>query len=670
MPIDLIATAFDLIIGQGLELAKDKAKRSERILKILNTIGLKQDAPPANDFNGVYAYTLVVYGIDKPKLILEFFRHQFIKDAFWKSFEKRDLTILEEEAINFLDWNEIGKDILAVDYDPKREFAEFREQFINAAKLTRTVQEVLVDHTLDNISGKLNELPTREDFESLAEVIQQKEALANKTTRTSQGRILEAAIEKEVTVGRSAQLFALIRRLDSKGLISIINSIDEEIVLDEGNVKSKGFSIEFPIEKDQILHTDIILKLESHDFSPQTQYKNIIIPPDGDSEVCTFIITPQKTGRLILNLEVLGRDKLSLATRTLRTNAIEDEQRSHSVNLVTIPIFVMVEMSRPNVNIQIDGSIQGNIVVGDENIVNNSSDLDLLPRNDLKEELLAEISKDLISNLCDEVNEIRSNKSTNESSKRRDRTPPFSLFTVDNSFFVGRESELMELKKLAFNQETSSYSKIICITGKKGVGKSSLASMFAHKYRDRFPDGVIGLRIDGRSLEEIAYHLASFIGEQISPNLGAHEIMQKVFEDRQALLIFDNVDNANIQELMPGGNRCTIIVATQNPRLLDNQGIAGQIELKNFSLNETSIFLALLIGRERVITDLDSVGRIHKMVGGLPLAVKIVGLALINEEKITLSEYIDRLEHAKKPLHLHDLDDESLFWIDDSDENG
>ena len=100
MPIDLIATAFDQI----LELAKEKGKRSEKIFKALNAIGLKQDAPLDKGFDGVYAYTLVVYGIDKPQPILKFFRHKFIKSAFLKSFESRDPSNLQEESKNFLDW--------------------------------------------------------------------------------------------------------------------------------------------------------------------------------------------------------------------------------------------------------------------------------------------------------------------------------------------------------------------------------------------------------------------------------------------------------------------------------------------------------------------------------------------------------------------------------------
>ncbi len=194
MPIDLIATALDQI----LELAKEKGKRSEKILKALNAIGLKQDAPLDKGFDGVYAYTLVIYGIDKPRPILEFFRHQFIKNAFWNSFNKRDLSILEEETENFLDWNEIGKDILAIDYDPKREFSEFREQFITATKLTRSVQEVLVDHKLEDISGDIQEVPTKDELKTELSPINQKlDELTSKEKRLS-GEQLKAIANKSL----------------------------------------------------------------------------------------------------------------------------------------------------------------------------------------------------------------------------------------------------------------------------------------------------------------------------------------------------------------------------------------------------------------------------------------------------------------------------------------
>ncbi|MFN8413574.1 MAG: hypothetical protein U0Z26_14410 [Anaerolineales bacterium] len=193
MPIDLIATAFDQI----LELAKEKGKRSDKILKALNAIGIKQDAPPANDFDGVYAYTLVVYGIDKPKPILEFFRHQFIKSAFRKSFETRDPSYIKEESENFIDWSPIAKEILSTyHYDPRQEFAKFREQFITSANLTRTVHEVLVDQRLEDISDDVQELPTRDELKTgLTPINQSLEELKGKEKRLDAEKLRAIANE-------------------------------------------------------------------------------------------------------------------------------------------------------------------------------------------------------------------------------------------------------------------------------------------------------------------------------------------------------------------------------------------------------------------------------------------------------------------------------------------
>ena len=160
--------------------------------------------------------------------------------------------------------------------------------------------------------------------------------------RSYQNRILEAAIENQVSVGVPTSLFVWIKRLESGSIISVVGSIDEDVVLDEDNVKSKGLEIEFPIEDGRVLSVGISLRLVSHDFTPPIQLKQIYVPSEGDSEVCTFIITPNRAGKLLLNLEVL-KDHISIATRSIHTIAIEAEIKEHrSMALVSIPIIVFV----------------------------------------------------------------------------------------------------------------------------------------------------------------------------------------------------------------------------------------------------------------------------------------------------------------------------------------
>lgn len=164
MPIDLLALAAELIAGEGLELVKDKAKRHEGVLRTLTKLGFKLDSPPSNDFDGVYAYTLVLYAIDKPKPVVDFFRDTIIKNAFHKSFSTRNLNILDEETEHYLEWSEVGKKLRKMDYDPRGQFTEFMEKFITYAKLTRSIPEELTDQAIEEINKAVQELPTITDF--------------------------------------------------------------------------------------------------------------------------------------------------------------------------------------------------------------------------------------------------------------------------------------------------------------------------------------------------------------------------------------------------------------------------------------------------------------------------------------------------------------------------
>jgi hypothetical protein len=169
-------------------------------------------------------------------------------------------------------------------------------------------------------------------------------------TGAKQERVLEAAIEKEVRVDVPASLFVWIKKLESKSIVSVVGSVDEDVILDEDNVKSKGLEIEFPIEHGQVLPVSISLRLTAYDFHPSTQQKKLIVPPDRDSEVCTFIVTPKKAGNLLLSLEVL-KDDVNLAARSLRTIAIESERKGASrLVLVSIPIFVVVQTPTPTID--------------------------------------------------------------------------------------------------------------------------------------------------------------------------------------------------------------------------------------------------------------------------------------------------------------------------------
>jgi formylglycine-generating enzyme required for sulfatase activity/serine/threonine protein kinase len=156
-------------------------------------------------------------------------------------------------------------------------------------------------------------------------------------------RVLEAAIQKRLRVNESATLFVQIKRVGAGSGLSTISSVNEEINRDGADVRSKDLPIEFPLKDGHTFSAKITLKLFADDSIPSVQQKNISIPPSGDSKIYTFLVTPQNVGELLLTLEV-WKDKLTIATRTLRTIAINSDLSDEPLAVVSIPIKVQ-EMS-------------------------------------------------------------------------------------------------------------------------------------------------------------------------------------------------------------------------------------------------------------------------------------------------------------------------------------
>ena len=146
----LIANAVSKIVVMSGTKAWKAASRNEKVLKILKAVGLKPGVPEA-DFKSVYVHTLIEYGIEKLEPVLIFFRHEDIRKAFQKSFEKDDFSILSHEAEHLLDWNRIGDELRDNKLDPRLEFARFTLVFNEMVDRTRSPAEARRDAKIDKL---------------------------------------------------------------------------------------------------------------------------------------------------------------------------------------------------------------------------------------------------------------------------------------------------------------------------------------------------------------------------------------------------------------------------------------------------------------------------------------------------------------------------------------
>jgi hypothetical protein len=289
--------------------------------------------------------------------------------------EKSEREAAEKATREKAEQEAVGKTRLEAEELARQKAAKQKAEREVAEKATREKAE---KESVEKARLKAEELASqkaakekaeRESAEKIAREKTEKE-VAEKITRSTQNRILEAAIQEQVVVDKPASLYVWIKRVGAKSIISVVKSdVDENAVLDKNSVKSKRLEVEFPFEKGAMGKAKVSLRLVAPEFSPPTQQKEIKVPVNADSDVCTFLVTPKKAGKLLLNIEVL-KDEFSVVNRSLWTTAVNGSVKEvNPMVLMSIPIVVVVQPQLDIINI--NGNVSDSVIVsGDENAIN------------------------------------------------------------------------------------------------------------------------------------------------------------------------------------------------------------------------------------------------------------------------------------------------------------
>ncbi len=153
-----------------------------------------------------------------------------------------------------------------------------------------------------------------------------------------QDRVLDAAMAAKIPMGKPADLAVMVRRVDAPGLKAVLE-VEEEYSAEPEDVRSKTFEVEFPRDAaGRLASATLILKLEGPDFEPASQTKKIVVPPHGDSDVCTFFITPLFAGELVLNLEVYAGEGQQVSRLFRVLSESSDRVIVGGRRLVSVPI--------------------------------------------------------------------------------------------------------------------------------------------------------------------------------------------------------------------------------------------------------------------------------------------------------------------------------------------
>ncbi|HZM79714.1 MAG TPA: tetratricopeptide repeat protein [Candidatus Limnocylindrales bacterium] len=222
---------------------------------------------------------------------------------------------------------------------------------------------------------------------------------------------------------------------------------------------------------------------------------------------------------------------------------------------------------------------------------------------------------------------------------------------ADTAAFTGRTRHLAGLDKFlpGGNEAPATAVAISAIGGTAGVGKTALAVHWAHRVRDRFPDGQLYVNLrgfdPGGQVMSPAEALRRFLDalevppERIPADLDAQAALYRTqLARRRMLIVLDNArDSVQVRPLLPGASTCLVLVTSRNQLsgLVAADG-AHPITLGLLTQAEARQLLTHRLGPERVTAEPDAVEQIIAACARLPLALAIVAARAATEPHLPL----------------------------------
>ena len=145
------------IVGMAAETGFKALGQSEAAVRVRKRLRLA-DRPAPGDFAALYRHALVEWGVFKPEPVLAFFRDKRIVDAFERAYRAGDPAILQTEAAEYVRWADESGAFRQLEYDPRREIAEFAATFDAIVSFSRTAVEVRQDEALAHLARELAEV--------------------------------------------------------------------------------------------------------------------------------------------------------------------------------------------------------------------------------------------------------------------------------------------------------------------------------------------------------------------------------------------------------------------------------------------------------------------------------------------------------------------------------
>ncbi|WP_410563282.1 BTAD domain-containing putative transcriptional regulator [Amycolatopsis sp. cmx-4-61] len=198
--------------------------------------------------------------------------------------------------------------------------------------------------------------------------------------------------------------------------------------------------------------------------------------------------------------------------------------------------------------------------------------------------------------------------------------------------FRGRRTELLALDRLLPGGDGPSLGVVV---GTAGVGKSDLATQWAHRVRDRFPDGQLyaDLRRSARPGPVLGRFLRALgvPARQIPEDVDeAAALYRSALTGKSVLCVLDDaLDPGHVRPLLPAAPDCVVLVTSRHrfDGLVALDG-AQRVTLDVLDAADAVAVLAAAIGPERAAREPAATAELAETCARLPIALRITGAQL------------------------------------------
>lgn len=233
---------------------------------------------------------------------------------------------------------------------------------------------------------------------------------------------------------------------------------------------------------------------------------------------------------------------------------------------------------------------------------------------------------------------------------------------------IGGDEDLIHLKRIILGaRDAPQPPSVVCISGKPGVGKSTLMLRLAHAIKDQFSDGVLYINLhglDGNFVEPIsAFRLflsaiKQATQDELTDLVTASRAYHTELKNRAILVVLDDARDAEqARPLVASGLRCATIVTSRRVLSTVANPSEALVRLETLDANQAINFIRSLVSADRADKESFAIGELVQLCGCLPLALSIAAGRLRSRPDWPISHLTALLRDEQNRLAHLEVDD-------------